>query len=215
MFLRQNAVIFVNQDNAMFATKILTAISISGLLTLTGCASKLATESPQSVNLSGLWVLNEQYSQDVVIQRQGNANRRGGGRGEGGRGGSGEGRGGEGRGGPRNQGADQARGVTKTPAMTTKEMTITQNNDSMGIAYPKHRYRDIDWGKTEFWNSTVNAGWNNDNALIVETKSERSDITETYQLDSKGQILVLIIDINGSQRGGEFQRVFTRKSENQ
>jgi len=198
----------------MAIKKLRTILSLTCLLTLSACASKLSTESPESVSLNGTWVLNEQYSQEVVIQRQGNRNR--GARPEGRRGGgrAGEGRG-ERNGSPSNRQTEQARGPEKTPAMTTKEMTITQNSDSMGIAYPKHRYRDIDWGKTEFWNSTVTAGWNNDDALIIETDTERSNITETYQLDSKGQVLVLIIDTNGNQRGGEFQRVFTRKVDDQ
>lgn len=189
-------------------------LPLTSLLMLSACASKLSTETPETINLNGTWVLNEQYSQEVVIQRQRNNNR--GGRPEGGRGG--------GRGGPPNGGGERgnrtpqssienAVGPGKTPAMTSKEMTITLNNDSMGIAYLNHRYRDVDWGETTFWNSTVNAGWDKDNALVIETKGQHSDMSEHYQLDSKGQVLVLIIDTNGNDRGGEFQRVFTRKTE--
>jgi len=207
--------------------KISTLLSLTPLLLLSACASKLSTESPASVDLSGTWVLNETYSQEVVIQRQGGGERggrgQGGGRGEGGRG-PGGGRGGErggerggrdnSQGGERNRSADRGRerGAKKTPAMTAKEITITQNTDSMGIAYPKNNYRDIDWGKTELWNSTVEAGWNKNNILIIETEGERSSFTESYQLDPKSDILVLMIDTSPSQNGGEYRRVFTRKT---
>jgi len=168
-----------------------TLVILTNLIFLSACAKKLNNQSPESVDLSGTWVLNDDYSQEVVRDRNGGGERNG----------------------PPEDIADRGRRAKKTPVMTAEEITITQNNDSMGIAYPKNQYRDIDWGKTKFWNKTVDAGWNSKNALIVETKSEHSNFIETYQLNSEGQVLVVTIDTNGNERGGEYLRVFTRKIE--
>ena len=95
--------------------------------------------------------------------------------------------------------------------MTAKEITITQNSDSMGIAYTDQTYRDVDWGKTKMWDRTIEAGWDNENQLVIETSYEKRDISETYQLNSGGRVLTLIIDVNGNEHGGEYRRVFERK----
>ena len=185
---------------------------LSGTLLVSACASKLSQTSPDTVDFTGIWELNPTYSQEVVLQSADARGRRGGP--NGGRRGS-EGGGGRGsRGGPPN--ADQAERPPrpeKTNAMKATFMTITQNTDSMGIAYQNQNYRDVEWGKTERWNATTTAGWNKQGQLIIETDSEKSEFIETYTLKSNGSILELMIDVNGSDHGGEYRRVFMRKKE--
>ena len=186
---------------------LLRVIILSSTLFLSACASKLSQSSPDTVDLSGTWELNPTYSQDVVLQSPRSA-----------RGGEGGKRGGRGGGKNDDQGrppgsanSERRSRPEKTNAMKTTLMTITQNNDSMGIAYKNQDYRDVEWGKTEQWNATTTAGWNNQNQLIIETDTEKNEFIETYTLKSNGSVLELMIDVNGNERGGEYRRVFMRK----
>ena len=196
---------------------LLRIIILSSALFISACASKLSQTSPSTVDLSGTWELNPTYSQDVVLQsprsaRGGKGGGRGGRGGEGGkRGGRGGGKNGDQGGPPRGDNSERRSRPEKTNAMKTTLMTITQNNDSMGIAYKNQDYRDVEWGKTEQWNATTTAGWNNQNQLIIETDTEKNEFIETYTLKSNGSVLELMIDVNGNERGGEYRRVFMRK----
>ena len=200
----------------MLNTYLRVIILLSSLL-VSACASKLSQTAPETVNLTGLWELNPTYSQEVVLQSADARGRRGGpdggGRGgAGGRGGGGRGEGGRG-GPPDGDQAERPPRPEKTNAMKATFMTITQNTDSMGIAYQNQDYRDVEWGKTERWNATTTAGWNKQGQLIIETDGEKSEFIETYTLKSNGSVLELMIDVNGSDHGGEYRRVFMRKKE--
>ena len=145
---------------------LLRVIILSSTLFLSACASKLSQSSPETVDLSGTWELNPTYSQDVVLQSPRDAKGGKGSRGRGGEGGGRGNRGGGGKGGdrgrpPEGDNSERRSRPEKTNAMKATLMTITQNNDSMGIAYKNQDYRDVEWGKTEQWNATTTAGWNN------------------------------------------------------
>lgn len=191
--------------------KIYHACCLLSLVLLSACASRLAVESPSNVDISGTWLLDPSYSQEVYFaqnnRKQGRGGKGGGGKG-GGKGGPPGGSGGQRNSDSASRNNEGQREQKKTPAMTATQMTIIQNIDSMGVAYPDANYRDVDWGKTKYWNSTVDAGWDKKQSLVIETKDKRSDIKETYYLDDSGQILILTIDVNGSEQGGEFIRVF-------
>jgi len=209
--------------NIIFRKKIFSAILITSLTLLSACASKLSMESPDNIDLSGTWILNTTYSQDVVLDSKNQSRGKEAGPGKGGRGGEG-GRGGRGgkdgngdgerRERPEN-GKERGKKQKKTLAMTSKEMTITQNKDSIGIAYNVRSresgtsYRDIEWGQTKYWDKSIEAGWNDKEHLVIQTTNDKSDIIETYQLNAGGRVLTLMIEVNGN----EYRRVFERKPE--
>jgi hypothetical protein len=167
-------------------------------ITLAACAARLATRSPASVDLSGTWVLNQALSQDVTLQRSKRAPER---RTDGGQG--------------RSAGNRNSQELVyaspsapqKRPYMSAIEMTIEQGPDSMGVAYPNARYRDVDWGKRVVRGTKINAGWEQ-SELVINSDSKRLEVKEVYRLDISGNLLTLTIAVKG--RGGtkEFVRVF-------
>ena len=173
-------------------------LSICTLIFLSACATRLDKQSPAGTDLSGHWVIDKEASQNVFVFA-GRSNRQNGSMGGG-------------MGGQRNSedietGQRRAGGPALTPAMKTNEMTIEQNHDSMGVEYPGEMYRDVDWGKKDFFRETVTAGWQ-DNSLIVKTASDQMTITETYQLNSSQDVLTQTISIKGRNGTNEFIRVF-------
>ncbi len=168
---------------------------------ISACATRLDQVSPANTDLSGTWLLDKNASQTVgipSIRSFGNASGMGGAGGAGGMGGGER----EGNAVPTFSG-----GISLTPAMKAVEMTIEQNHDSMGIAYPNEIYRDIDWGKKEFFRETVSAGWQED-LLIVKSTSDEMTLTETYQLNSSKNIISLTLLIKNQRGTNEFVRVF-------
>ncbi len=193
-------------------------ISVAIPLMLIGCAStpNLSQTSPEGIDLSGEWLVNSSISQTVVLgardsQEKGSKS----GRGKGGKGGKGE-RGGRGERGERGEG--QAKSKSKegrrsrgVATMVAAEMKIDQDNLGLGIAFPKKPYRDIDWGEHEFRNTKVTAGWNEDDQLIVISKSDRHSFTETFMLNDTGDELTILFDVQGPSGAKQYVRVFDRK----
>lgn len=185
------------------------------LLVLSACASRLALQPPESVNLSGTWVLNEELSQDVIVMpmRQSGGFPGGGGGFPGGGqrpsgappGGAGGGGGGRPPGGGRGGGGSVI--PQKSPAMTATEMTIEQDENSMGFAYPNEMYRDVDWGEKEVRGAEVTAGWD-DETLVIKTKRGRFTFTETYLLEPEGKVLTQTVALKTPRGSQEFVRIF-------
>ena len=127
----------------------------------------------------------------------------GGGGGRGMPGGRGSGRGGAGNGG--------ASGMPRmTPVMTDEEMTIEQNDDSMGVAYPDGRYRDVSWGKREKEGVKTEAGWDEE-TLVIRSEAEHMDVKESYVLGASGDRSTLELIVKGPMGKREFTRVFIRE----
>lgn len=193
-----------------FITQYSNLFLLSSVLLISACSIKLDRISPDGTDLSGVWLLDESASQRVVLQAQGrqaNTDGMSGGMGGGGAGMGGNattaGNGQTGQGGGRG-------GQATTPAMRAQQMTIEQNYDSMGVAYPNELYRDVDWGNKEFFREIVNAGWQ-ENALIIISESEQMTLTETYQLNPAGNVLTQTISIESRGGANEFVRVFNKK----
>ena len=186
-------------------------IAIFQCIFISACATKLSYESPDTVNLSGDWVLNKTLSQEIVLPAP---TRAANGPQSGGRGGNGRGnRGGERpegrtarRGGPNSTGNKGNIRPAKPNAMTSVEMTIEQAADSMGIRYQNEQYRDINWGEHEYRGVTTTAGWEEE-TLRVETNGKRLNFSERYHLDSTGKILTITFSV----ANGEFFRVYDKK----
>lgn len=179
------------------------------LLFVAACANnqKLTEKPPANVNLSGDWVLDKDASDTVVLAplRQANAKKgrsKGKGRGKGERDGSK----------PRRGEADQASGKERSESrlasMVTTQMKIEQDAHGIGVAYPKHRYRDIDWGEVETRRSTVISGWRSDGSLVVKSKNDHRSLTEVYQLNHEGNVLTVTFLVDRQGGEDEFTRVF-------
>ena len=179
-----------------------TYYSLLILIFLVACSSvpKLSSTSPTSINLTGTWVLNKSLSQDVImkLKSRGGDNNNYGRPDQSSENGEREAR--------RNQ------NLGKPPAMTVTEMKIDQGDDGMGIAYPEHPYRDVDWGTHDIRRATVTAGWRED-TVVVYTNSQRQTYTEIYSLDLDGKTLSVSFDVNGLNGKEQFVRVFELQEE--
>jgi len=67
----------------------------------------------------------------------------------------------------------------------------------MGIDYPNQPYRDVKWGRQQRGPFVVEAGWDDDNRLIVRTSSRAMRVKEVYSLSSDGDTLTLDIELSG------------------
>lgn len=175
--------------------------SVCCLILIASCASRLNTVSPDSVDLSGVWLLDQAKSQTVILGGQfNNATSRA-------MAGTGMGSAGavDSTSAPNPIGFGG--GPQLTRAMKATEMAIEQNHDSMGIDYPNEQYRDIDWGEKEFYRETVTAGWR-DNTLIVKSVGRQMIVTETYQLNATRDVLTLTLLIKDQRGKNEFVRIF-------
>jgi len=196
--------------------KTLKLITLLLLVTLlTSCASKLAFISPEKIDLSGTWLLDQKLSEDVIVilsrPNAGTKSRKSG------QSGSGKPSGG----GKHSAGNRSTSGGSNTSAsprfrkpvwMTATQMTIEQVSDSMGIAYLNTLYRDVDWGNSEKKGKKILAGWA-DNRLIVISQHKRIKLKETYTLDSTARVLTLEIKVSGNKGKDTFTRVFRKKDE--
>lgn len=178
---------------------------------LTACTT-LSYSSPDSVDLSGTWLVDESMSDRVMMRPPRDAkrrgDRRGGGPGPGMRpGGEGGMRGPDGGGpGGRYDVDDYTAAQVLTPAAAnSEELVIEHVSDSMGIRYQSGKYRDIDWGKTEQGRRKMTAGWQRQH-LIIETSGRRGAITETFSLNEAHNVLTITYEVNGN----EFVRVYRR-----
>ena len=176
-------------------------------LYISACATVLDYDSPKTVNLSGTWVLVPDQSQEIILARPKRASkpsvanriggdsdrsdRTGGARAQSSRV-------------PRELAAQNRVRPEKPDAMTATKMTIDQSQDSMGVRYANGKYRDVDWGKTEYRGITTKAGWEKDTLQII-TKSEKLNYSENYRLDQSGKLLTIVFEVAGD----EFRRLYT------
>ncbi|NNC99534.1 MAG: hypothetical protein HKN85_05085 [Gammaproteobacteria bacterium] len=189
------------------------SISLVTLLLIVGCVNNLKYTAPLNTDLSGVWLIDQAASEDVIIfpprqktnsARNGNddsgppANRSGKNAVQ--RAGT-----------PPQSRANRPSRFDKPPVMTATQMTIEQDDLSMGIAYPGKVYRDVDWGKTDRLGVQVTAGWAN-NSLIIHVDDGIMDYLETYSLDPSGKLLRIELQVNGKGGKQKYTRVFTRKS---
>ncbi len=172
---------------------VATTLVFALAMTLAAC-SHLATRSPVGVDLSGTWVLDAPHSDSPPPLR-------------------------------RHTGAEFDRRYADgsmprfggpmplLPMLSAAEMTIAQDPVSMGIAYPDSPYRDLKWGTEKRDLYTVDAGWDDTNRLVIETRSKPLDVREVYSLNASGDTLTLQIELSGQRIDKrQFTRVFHRKA---
>jgi hypothetical protein len=99
----------------------------------------------------------------------------------------------------------------RLPMLSAPRMTIDQDPTSMGIDYPNQPYRDVKWGRQQRGPFVVDAGWDADNRLIVQTSSRPMHIKEIYSLSADGSVLTLQVELSGrSAPTTHIVRTFTR-----
>ncbi len=171
--------------------------SLVALLLLAASAcSNLATTAPEETDLSGKWVLDAHRSDSPPPMRHRPEADDDSGRPSAG------------------SGQSPARFGGPTPLLTmvtATEMTIDQDAQSMGVAYPNEPYRDIKWGEQKRGLFVIDAGWEAQQLIIV-TKSQPMTVREAYSLSDAGNTLTLVIDLSTKRMGDRhLTRVFTRK----
>jgi hypothetical protein len=90
------------------------------------------------------------------------------------------------------------------------KLLIEQNPDSMGIRYSPGVYRDVTWGERQRGLWEVNAGWEEDNLVIV-SEANNLKVIERFQRASSGQLIILVsIEADGEEM--DFNRTFNRRN---
>lgn len=175
-------------------------------LTVMGCEGALSTEAETeaqltleaiqaSVNLSGTWALNEEESDEPGPQREGA---------------SPHGMGSPPGGPPEPSMAD---GGLMAPDMLTIEqvdghVTLTDGNGRSRTLHPNGEWTGIG---SENGTMQVRSNWEQ-NALRVEIRNRRGELTRTYELADGGTQLLITSRIEDGPRGGtvELTRVYDR-----
>jgi len=186
---------------------------------LPGCSS-LSTEPPLNYNLTGQWQLNVALSDSpnlaALARSSGRRSSDAGGR-KRQRGGVGSGTGRGQKNGGRSGGLSKT-GTTNgnhSPLMVqvliATQMSIEQNEESMGIDYAGLDYRDVSWGEHKREELTINTGWHEGN-LVIMTEGGRLRVEETYILSDDGSRLTAIVELEGGKNDQVFTRVFEREN---
>ena len=56
----------------------------------------------------------------------------------------------------------------------------------------------------------MDAGWNNDDQLVIETKGGRFAVEEVLSISSDKSRLVVLVELNGGKDNMVFKRVYER-----
>ena len=92
------------------------------------------------------------------------------------------------------------------------KLQIEQGRGSMGIRYSPGVYRDVTWGERQRGLWEVNAGWEEDNLVIVSEANDLKVVERFLQADS-GQLVVQVsIEADGEEMA--FNRTFNRRTRN-
>ncbi len=96
------------------------------------------------------------------------------------------------------------------PVLEAHHMVIEQNRDSMGINYEPGTYRDVTWGERERGLWRIFAGWDEQGALAIHSRSSDIRAVERFSLRDDGRLQVQV-DIDGDDRDFSLVRVFERR----
>ena len=164
------------------------------LLAAAGCQTTLEEPPPVSFDLSGVWQLNTDESDDAPdleeIRRLEDRDVL--------------------RGRQRDAEASSIFVTEDFPVLDTSRMTIEQDAHSMGIQYANGTYRDVSWGERErgFW--VIRAGWH-EGALIIDSRRNLTRGRETMRLERGGRRLRVVVAVETGGRDVNAVRVFDRR----
>ena len=93
------------------------------------------------------------------------------------------------------------------PVLTASRMRIEQSSDSMGIDYTPGTYRDVTWGRRERGLWEVFAGWDENDALVIDSRGNDIRAVERMFLRPDGRLQVNVT-VNADRRQLDLTRVF-------
>lgn len=188
----------VRLEEKPMITKIGQALAIA--LCLAACSSTPNLSSQQHFNLSGRWQLVEELSDAAPSARQM----------------------------MEQVGADEIRRQPSRraqmaringavfafvaqdfPVLQARSLRIEQNSDSMGIDYEPGTYRDVSWGYRERGLWEVYAGWDEQGALVIDSRSSEIRGVEQHVLRADGLLEINVV-VNSDQRDLSLRRVYAR-----
>ena len=160
---------------------------------VTGCAS-ISFEIPKSFDLTGSWILDEDSSDmppDLSKIQQSEQRRAISGR--------------------QSDPTDSATFVVHDfPVVAAETLRIEQDNESMGIQFGDAPYADYKWGRQIRNRWRIEVGWNGESLVISKTRDSVRG-SETYTLDSNGNILSVQVRVNTASERIVLDRVYSRK----
>ena len=173
-------------------------LAISVLAALTACSTTPSLSTEPSFNLSGKWRLvpdesdappnprnaMNRVSRESIERRPGRSAAK-----------------------ARVRGAVFAFVTQDFPVLTANRMRIEQSGDSMGIDYTPGTYRDVSWGRRERGIWEVYAGWDETEALIIDSRGNDIRAVERMILRPDGRLQV-DVTVNADKRQLDLTRVF-------
>lgn len=194
------------------------------IILLSGC-STLSTKAPENINLTGIWRLDADFSDDPAKEME--AARAGGQRGKGsrgrtgsarggmgsGRGGMGSGRGGTGSGragmgsGRGGMGSGRGRGSggmgfsrsmmrAFLDELKSLELDIVQRDKSTLIEYDGGKLEVYRWGETKKGNRKIASGWKNDNFVLKVQSGKGPTLKRIFTVSEDGRTLTAHTSFN-------------------
>ncbi|MCY3884000.1 MAG: hypothetical protein OXG24_03705 [Gammaproteobacteria bacterium] len=97
------------------------------------------------------------------------------------------------------------------PVVSSNTMRIEQDAESMGIQFEDAPYVDFKWGRQMRNGWRIEVGWNGD-SLVVTKMRDSVRGSETYTLNSAGNILTVKVRVITSADRIVLDRIYTRDS---
>lgn len=194
------------------------------IILLSGC-STLSTTVPENINLTGIWRLDPDFSDDPAKRIA--AARSGGQRGKGSRGGLGSGRGGMGSGrggmgsgrggmssgrggmgsGRGGMGSGRGRGSSGMglsrsqmraflDELQSPELDIEQRDKSTLIEYDGGKIEVYRWGEMKKGNRKIESGWKKDSFVLKLKRGKGPMLTRIFSVSEEGDTLTAITSFN-------------------
>jgi hypothetical protein len=92
--------------------------------------------------------------------------------------------------------------------LEARALRIEQDARSMGIACDAGTWRDVSWGERRRGLWVVQAGWLQD-ALVILSKAEDANASETFRLDGN-RVLTILIELEAGGERIAITRTYTR-----
>lgn len=96
------------------------------------------------------------------------------------------------------------------PVVASRTMRIEQDSDSMGIQFEDAPYADFKWGRQMRNGWRIEVGWNGESLLITKTRDSVRG-SETYTLNSEGNVLSVKVRVVTSADRLVLDRIYLRK----
>lgn len=95
------------------------------------------------------------------------------------------------------------------PVIAADRLSIEQDSSSIGISYGDGQHRDLIWGLQTRAEWKIDAGWEQ-TRLVVKSIVSHTSGTESYQLGSDGDTLLVNVSVRAGPDRRSFRRTYTR-----